>query len=53
MNEDFVKKMRKLDDAEELLAACAVRAVIGDYNSHMNINRLILDAARRQVQGRE
>lgn len=50
MNKDFTKTMRTLDDAEQLLAACNVRAVVADFQSHMEINRLILEEARRQLK---
>ena len=50
MGEEYVEKMRKLDEAEQLLSACSVRSVVSNYQSHMEINRMILEEARRQVE---
>lgn len=49
MSKDFTEKMRALDDTEQLLAACNVRSVVADFHSHMEINRLLIEEARRQL----
>ncbi len=50
MGEEYVEKMRKLDEADQLLSACSVRTVINGHQNHMEINRMILEEARRQVE---
>jgi hypothetical protein len=50
MDNDFSEKMRTLDESEQLLAACNVRGVVADLRSHMEINRLLLEEARRQLK---
>lgn len=49
MGKDFTEKMRALDDTEQLLAACTVRSIVADFKSHMEINRLLIEEARRQL----
>lgn len=49
MGDEFIEKMRKLDEAEQLLAACSIRGVIRDHDTHMAINRMIMDEARGQL----
>ncbi len=49
MSKDFTDKMRTLDDTEQLLAACTVRSFVADFQSHMEINRLLIEEARRQL----
>lgn len=49
MSKDFTEKMRALDDTEQLLAACTVRSVVADFHAHMEINRLLIEEARRQL----
>lgn len=50
MSDDFTEKMRNLEESEQLLAACNVRGVVADLQSHMEINRLLLEEARRQLK---
>lgn len=49
MSKDFTETMRALDDTEQLLAACNVRSVVADFQSHMEINRRLIEEARRQL----
>lgn len=49
MSKDFAETMQTLDDAEQLLAACSVRGIVSDFESHMEINRRIIEEARRQL----
>lgn len=50
MGKDFAEKMQRLDEAEQLLASCCVRGVVTKYETQMEINRLMLNEARRQLQ---
>lgn len=53
MGDEFIAKMRKLDEAEQLLAACSIRGVIRDHDTHMTINRMIMDEARDQLKAKD
>lgn len=46
---DFVERMRALNDAEQLLSACNIRGIIAGFRPQAELNRMILEEVRRRV----
>ena len=49
MRADFTERLAALDAAQMLVDAVVIRAVARNYRSQMDLNRRLLDEARRSL----